>query len=302
MWLGSPYVPDLPAAIDEYIAYQRSNLSGSFRPRALATVPAEVVAFILLHGKNMKTSEISALSAIVLATSFITAPNTANAALVCTAGNVIGPGTCLETVTFGPLATDFSNAVLILDRFTNGALPGFMETLTSVNISFGGMASATGTLTNNAPSAQTFSFLETESLSFAAGPGAPPAIISATTSGNLIALGPITLAPGASRAIAGSLSLPPTAFSTSNLSGFTGAGTFQILASSSTNESFIGGGGNIQQVISTIATPSVTLTYNFDTSAIPPIPPVPEPSIMASLAIGLAGLGAFGRRRKARRS
>ena len=247
----------------------------------------------------MKPSLISAFSAIVLATTLgLTTPDTANASLACTAGNVIGAGTCTETVTFGPVATDFSNAALTLDKFTSGASAGFTETLTSVALSFGGTASATGTLTNTAPSSQTFSFLETETLSFAAGSGAPPIVVGSTTSGNLIATGPITLAVGASVPITGSLSLIPATFGTSNVSGFTGPGTFQILSTSLTSESFTGGGGNIQQVLSTFATPSVTLIYRFETSATP-ISPVPEPSIMASLAVGLAGLGAFARRRKA---
>lgn len=246
----------------------------------------------------MKSPVSNALSVVALATSFaLFSPDAAEASLLCQAGsgNTVGTFTCTETVTFGPQPTDFSNAALAFDRFTSGAAAGFTETLTSVAFSFGGTAVASGTLTNNAPSAQTFSFLETETLSFAGGLGAP-FVGSATASGNLVSIGPVTLAPGASLPINGSLSLSPSTFSTTNVAGYTGAGTFQILSSSLTSESFSGGGGNIQQALATFATPAGTLTYTFQTARA--VSPVPEPETYALMLTGLAAIGYIGGRRK----
>lgn len=246
----------------------------------------------------MKSQVSTALSFIALATgASLFSPDAAEASLLCQAGssNTVGTFTCTETVSFGPQATDFSNAALTFDRFMSGAAAGFTETLTSVALSFGGTATSSGTLTNNAPSAQTFSFLETETLSFAAGLGSP-FVGSAAASGNLVSIGPVTLAAGASLPINGSLSLSPSTFNTTTVAGYIGAGTFQILSSSLTSESFSGGGGNIQQVLATSATPAGTLTYTFQTARA--VSPVPEPETYALMLAGLAALSYIGRRRK----
>ena len=246
----------------------------------------------------MKSQLSNALSFVALATSCaLLLPDTAEASLVCQAGssNTVGTFTCTETVTFGPQPTDFTNVALTFDRFASGAAAGFTETLTSVAFSFGGTATASGTLTNNAPSAQTFSFLETETLSFAGSLGAP-FVGSATASGNLVSIGPVTLATGASLPISGSLSLSPSIINTTTVASYIGAGTFQILSSSMTSESFNGGGGNIQQALATSATPAGTLTYTFQTARA--VSPVPEPETYTLMLAGMAAIGYIGRRRK----
>ena len=246
----------------------------------------------------MKSQMSNACSFVALATGFaLFLPAAAEASLFCQAGssNTVGTFTCTETVSFGPVATDFSNVALTFDRFTDGAAAGFTETLTSVAFSFGGTASASGTLTNKAPSTQTFSFLETETLSFVGGAGSP-FVGSATASGDLLSIGPITVAAGASVTVNGSLSLISSTFNTTTVASYIGAGTFQILSSSLTNESFNGGGGNIQQALATSATPTGTLTYTFQTAQA--VSPVPEPETYALMLVGLAALSCIGRRRK----
>ncbi|MSP01734.1 MAG: VPLPA-CTERM sorting domain-containing protein [Acetobacteraceae bacterium] len=64
--------------------------------------------------------------------------------------------------------------------------------------------------------------------------------------------------------------------------------------------SFIGGGGNITVNVTTLASPRIDITYNFSNTQPPPPPsPTPEPASLALLGVGLAGLGAIRRRRKA---
>lgn len=234
----------------------------------------------------------TALSALAVAA----ISGTAQGALLCTAGSGSSAGTftCSETITFGPARTDFTNAVLTIDKWTSGASAGFTETLTSVAFSLGGRVVSIGSLTNQSASAQTFTFGESESFSFAAGIGAPPGFVTSVATGSA-AITVTNLAPGATAPLAVTTFLAPSLFTTTNLTGFTGPGTFQVLASSLTGETISGGGGNISQLLSTSATPLVDITYTFQTAT---VSAVPEPGEWALMGLGLSMLGMFVRRRQ----
>jgi len=223
----------------------------------------------------------------------------ANAALVCTPGNIVGTGTCTETVTFGPALTDLSNQTLTLDKWISNASPGFVETLLGVSFTFGGNISSSGTLTNNAAGPETFNFSIGTDFKFSAGAGAPanflPSPLDATGT-----IGPVAitnLSPGGSVPFSGNIPLTPATLAVvGSLAGFLGPGTFNALVSTLTGETVQGGGGNIAFNGSTLATPQIDLTYTFEIAG--PNGSTPIPGALPLFATGLGALGLFGWRRK----
>jgi hypothetical protein len=221
----------------------------------------------------------------------------AHAALLCSAGNILGAGTCTETVIFGPSATDF-NATLFLDQFQQSFLdsnfPGFTHTLTAVNWSVQAAMNANGTVTNTSASTQSFTLRETEAVTFAAGAGAPasflPGGLLSTSDSGLI---PFTLAAGAAAPYNLNANTSTVNGSAASLVGYVGNGTFNALVSTMTNIAIAGGGGNISLVAHTTVAPQISLTYTFQTAA-----PVPEPETYAMMLAGLGLMGFVARRRK----
>jgi hypothetical protein len=217
----------------------------------------------------------------------------AQAALTCSAGadSTLGSFICTESVSFGPASTDFIGAVLTLDKWTPFAAAGFTQTLTGVSWSLLGQATISGTVKNNAVSTQNFALGETVTFGFAPGSGAPAGFLpvvefvaatatqsySNITPGATVSFGPFTPSNSGSG-------------SSASLAGFTGPGTFGALVSTSTGLS-ITGGGNLVVDLSAAASPQVSLTYSFVTSA------VPEAPSAALLALGLAGMGLLLRRK-----
>ena len=249
----------------------------------------------------MKYNLLGAVSTIALGAAFgVGTPGAANAALTCTAGNA--NGTCTETVIFGPAKTDFANQILTLDKWVSNVSAGFSQTLKDVKYSLNGSYKSTGTLTNTGTSPQSFSFAQSMNFVFSAGGSAPSNFLASSQSVSA-ATGKIlyTLAGGGSAPFSANLSIIPFASGalTAFLSQYTGPGTFQALVTTQTSSTFQGGGGNITSALTTNATPSITLTYDFVTNALPPPTGAPEPASLALLGVGLAGLGAIRRRRKA---
>jgi hypothetical protein len=86
---------------------------------------------------------------------------------------------------------------------------------------------------------------------------------------------------------------PLTVLSTTNavdLAQFVGVGQFGYDFTTEILTTILGGGGNIDTSIDTIAGAKLTVTYDYD------VPSVPEPALTGLFGLGLVGLG-FARRR-----
>src|SRR5664279_2520952 len=215
----------------------------------------------------------------------------AQAALVCTPGDVLGPGHCDEVVSLGPLATtEFSNQALTFDRWQSNAQPGLDESLIGVRFTFGGTVDYDAVLKNFDLSTKAGGMVINEIFTFAnsTGPAGflPTPIMASSHSGLTFAL-----SPGQAIPIGIADTLADVAIArTTGLDDYTGFGTFQALVSGFTGYDFTSNPAQYANVVLQTkgasygtATPTVTVTYFFDTTAAP----VPEPGGAALMAAGL---------------
>ena len=224
-----------------------------------------------------------------------------HAALVCTTGNVVGPGSCEESVTAGPLTTtEFNGQSLSFDLWQSNAGPGLVQTLQDVRFTFGGTVQYDAILKNFSLSTKVGGIVINEIFGFSRGSGPAgflPTNISATGQSGLV----FALSPGQAIPVGADATLADvSAVYTTGLDDYSGSGTFQAFVSGATGYMFTSDPAQFAEVVLQThgasygtALPMASVTYDFVTAA----SPIPEPASWTLVTAAL-GLGAVLRRRR----
>jgi hypothetical protein len=198
----------------------------------------------------------------------------ASAGLLLTASPAKADTTPLYSDTYGPATTEWSR---------NFILPLFnpsLGSLTAVYIAASEAVNMSGSVSNRAASTENFKITEGSQL-------------TVTIPGSLIFLSPSPTALGVTYTLASHTSAgygPATPSDSVNytytapadLAAFVGVGTFTAPGFTANITQIIGGGGNIDTSISTLATGSVSVQYTYV--------PIPEPGSLTLLVLGGAAM------------
>lgn len=210
------------------------------------------------------------------------------AALLAVSG-IAAAGGAQATVITG----SFLNPMLTTEINQSGLLPLFdisLGTLNSVTLTLVGNSESTTSLFNAAANPQTFSFQSILNYFFTfsngVSVGAPAFTTTLATTGGFPTLG-----SGATLNL-GTTTDSGSAVVTGPLANFIGVGNFTVGCTTLSSSTFVGGGGNIQNIQNTTANCGADISYDYT----PTITRVPEPTALWLLGVGLLGL--VGVRRK----
>ena len=196
-----------------------------------------------------------------------------------------------STDSFGPRTAELMSGVdtLTVDLFDT---QGGTRTLNKVTLTLDAQIDTDGTVTNNAAQAQSFSVQVNSNFSSTGGP-APIGSLLAN-----VQVGPQAfnnLGVGASAPFGPSSATDQMMVMFTNpgdLAAFLGAGTFSIGIDTVSGQSILGGGGNITAAISTEASATLTVEYDYTTTPVG----VSEPATLAMGGLALLGMVALRRR------